>query len=145
MCAAVLPFAFIAWRYDIFTAETKMRLTGWGTVAVIILIVFVATLVKYVYKGLKPGLAKQCIGGVVKILLPLIILYMLIVSIQNSLEMFKQALGCTIICEAIGIPLNPFPSWIAQREAEEGKAKAESMSDIFWDKFFSRNGGEGQK
>ena len=35
-CAAALPFAFIAWRYDIFTPASKIKLTGWGFIAIII-------------------------------------------------------------------------------------------------------------
>lgn len=137
-CAAVLPFAFIAWRYDIFTTASKIKLTGWGFIAVIILIVFVSTLIKYVYKGLKPGLAKQCVFGFVSIVLPLVILYLLITSIEDSIRLFKQALGCTILCEAAGIPLNPFPAWLAKRAKEDKAKEAETMSDIFWDKFFSK-------
>lgn len=136
-CAAVLPFAFIAWRYDIFTTESKIKLTGWGFIAVIILIVFVSTLIKYIYKGLKPGLAKQCVFGFVSIVLPLVILYLLITSIEDSLRLFKQALGCTILCEAVGIPLNPFPAWLAERAKEDKAKEAKTVSDIFWDKFFS--------
>ena len=142
--AAVLPFAFIAWRYDIFTTESKIRLTGWGFVAVIILIVFVSTLIKYVYKGLKPGLAKQCIFGFVSIVLPLVILYLLISSIEDSIRLFKQALGCTILCEAVGIPLNPFPAWLAKRAKEDKTQEAKTMSDIFWDKFFEKKDKDGE-
>ena len=137
-CAAVLPFAFIAWRYDIFTTESKIKLTGWGFIAVIILIVFVSTLIKYIYKGLKPGLAKQCVFGFVSIVLPLVILYLLITSIEANMRLFKQALGRTILCEAVGIPLNPFPAWLAKRAKEDKAKEAETVSDIFWDKFFSK-------
>lgn len=137
-CAAVLPFAFIAWRYDIFTTESKIRLTGWGFIAVIIAIAFVSTLIKYVYKGLKPGMAKQCVFGFVSIILPLLTLYLLISSIEDSIALFKQALGCTILCEAAGIPLNPFPEWLAKRAEEDKISNASTMSDVFWERFFER-------
>lgn len=137
VCAAVLPFAFIAWRYDIFTPQTKIKLTGWGFIAIIILVIFISTLIKYIYKGLRPGLAKQCIFGFVSIILPLVVLYLLVTSIESNIGLFKQALGCVILCEAIAIPLNPFPAWLAKRQEEDGKRKAETMSDVFWDKFFN--------
>ena len=144
--AAALPFAFIAWRYGIFTSESQLKLTGWGFIGIVIVIVFLVSLVRYIYKGLKPGFIKQCIAGVVSIIIPLIILYLLINAIEDSVHIFKQALGCTIICELVGIPLNPFPEWIAKRQEELGKEKVETMSDIVWDKFFSRkkkeDGGE---
>lgn len=137
-CAAILPFAFIAWRYDIFVPTSKTKLTGWGFIAIIIVAIFLISLVKYIYKGLKPGLAKQCIFGFASIILPLLLLYLLIDSIENNIALFKQALGCVILCEAIGIPLNPFPAWIAKRQIENEKFKAETMSDILWNKFFTR-------
>lgn len=143
--AAILPFAFIAWRYDIFTNEPKIQLTGWGFIAVIILVVFVSTLIKYVYSGLKPGLGKQCIFGFVSIILPLVVLLLLINSIEDSINLFKQALGCTIICEAVGIPLNPFPSWIAKRQLENEQNKVERMSDIVLDKFFKKKKDHSEK
>ena len=136
--SAVLPFVFIAWRYGIFSKHSSMKLSGWGIIAVIILIVFAMTLIKYVYKGLKPGFFKQCVGGAVKIILPLTILLLLITSVQNSISYFKQALGCVIICEAIGIPLNPFPAWLEKRRIEKQLSEAETMSDIMWGKFFEQ-------
>ena len=139
--AAILPFAFIAWRYDIFRADTKVSLTGWGIIAIVIAIAFLITLMKYVYKGMRPGLAKQCLFGAAAIVLPLVCLYVLISSVEDSLRLFKQALGCVILCEAVGIPLNPFPAWLEKRRIEQGKEKADSISDIFWDKFFKRKDG----
>lgn len=137
-CAAILPFIFIAWRYDIFSPASKLKLTGWGFIAIIIVAIFLISLIKYIYKGLKPGLAKQCIFGFASIILPLVILYLLINSIEGNVDLFKQALGCVILCEAVGIPLNPFPAWLAKRQEENDKQKAETMSDIMWDKFFKR-------
>lgn len=141
-CAAILPFSFIAWRYKIFTSNSQIKLTGWGFIAIIILIIFFSTLIKYVYKGLNPGMTKQCIAGFVSIILPLITLYLLITSIENSIALFKQALGCVILCETAGIPINPFPEWLAKRQIENRNEKVESVSDIFWDTFFKKKKGE---
>ena len=136
--AAILPFIFIAWRYGIFHSESKIKLTGWGIIAVIIVIVFLITLIKYLYEGMKPGFAKQCISGVVKIILPLVILLLLVIEIKNHIALVEQALSCVILCELVGIPLNPFPSWLEKRRIEQGKEKAETMSEIFWDTFFKK-------
>lgn len=136
--AGGLPFAFIAWRYDIFTSTPKISLTGWGFIAIALAVAFISTLVRYIYKGLKPGLVKQCIFGLVTIILPLVTVLIVITAIENNIHIFKQALVCVIYCEAAAIPLNPFPAWLAERETEEGKKKAESMSELFWDKFFER-------
>lgn len=136
--SAALPFAFIAWRYDIFTAGSKIKLTGWGVIGIIIVAVVLATLVKYLYKMMKPGILKQCITGFLKVILPLLIVLAVVKSIESGIKMFEQALCCVIVCESAAIPLNPFPEIIAKIQEEEGKAKIESMSDLFWDGFFKR-------
>ena len=134
--AAVLPFCFIAWRYGIFTKKPMIQLTGWGVIGIIIAIVFIITLIKYLYKGLKPGLAKQCVNGFFAIILPLVILLLLVTGIESNIKLFKQALCCVILCELVGIPLNPFPAWLEKRKKEQGMEQLESMSDVFWNKFF---------
>lgn len=136
--SAILPFIFIAFRYGIFTNESKISLSGWGIIAIVVIIVFIITLVKYLYEGMKPGLAKQCVGGVCKIVLPLVVLLLLVVEIKNHIQLVEQALGCVIVCELVGIPLNPFPEWLEKRRIEQGKEKAETLSDIFWDTFFKK-------
>lgn len=136
--SAVLPFLFIAWRYGIFTKHPVMKLTGWGFIAIIIVVVFIITMISYFYKGMKPGLFKQCVGGFFKIILPLVIVLLLVVSIEDSIKLFKQALCCVILCEIIGIPLNPLPAWLEERKKEQQNERIESMSDLFWDKFFNK-------
>lgn len=136
--AAVLPFLFIAWRYGIFTNSSKMSLTGWGFIAIIIVVIFIITFIKYICKALKPGFAKQCIVGFVTIILPLTVLYLLVCSVEDTIALFKQALGCVIICELVGIPLNPFPAWLEQKRVADKKEEADTMTDIFWKKFFDK-------
>lgn len=138
LCAAVLPFIFIAWRYGIFTSTSSIKLTGWGIIAVIIAIVFIITLIKYLYQGMKFSIWKQIIAGFVSIILPLTIVLLFVTEIENHIGLVKQALICVIMCEIIGIPLNPFPEWLERRRIEQGKEKAETMSEIFWDTFIKK-------
>ena len=72
------------------------------------------------------------------IILPLTILLLFVLEIESHIKLVKQALCCVIVCEMIGIPLNPMPDWLEKRRIEQGKEKAETMSDIFWDKFFKK-------
>lgn len=140
--ACVLPCAFIAWRYGIFTKASQLHLSGWGAIAIVIAVVFTIKVIKYFYKGMKPGFLKQCIHGFCSIILPLLILLIVVVAIRDSLDLFIQALGCVIICELIGIPLNPFPAWLEKRKQEDGKEHVESITDIVLDKIFKRKSGE---
>ena len=87
---------------------------------------------------MEAGMLKQCIEGVCKIILPLVIVLLLVIEIQNHISLVRQALGCVILCEVVGIPLNPFPAWLEKRRIEKGEAEVENLSDIFWDKFFKK-------
>ena len=136
--SAILPFIFIAWRYGIFKSSSKISLSGWGIIAVIIILVFAITLIAYLYKGMKPGFAKQCVSGLIKVILPLVILLLFVTEIKSHIQIVYQALCCVIICELVGIPLNPFPDWLEKRRIEQGKEQAETLSEIFWDKFFKK-------
>lgn len=136
--AAALPFAFIAYRYGIFSVKSKIEVSGWGIIAIIIMVVFLLTLVSYLYKGLKPGIVKQCVLGIVKVVVPLIILYLIVTGIEKDISAFKQALCCVMICETVAIPLNPFPAWLEKRKQEQGKEKLETVTDALWDKFFEK-------
>lgn len=136
--AAILPFIFIAWRYGIFTSSSAIKLSGWGIIAIIIVTLFIITLLKYLYKGMKFSIWKQIITGFVSIILPLTIVLLLVTEIENHIGLVKQALVCVMICEIVGIPLNPFPEWLERRRIEQGKDKAETMSEVFWDTFFKK-------
>lgn len=136
--SAILPIMFIAWRYDIFKPQGKLKLTGFGIIAVIIAAVFLITLVKYIYLSLKPGLVKQCIAGLCSIVIPLIIVYVLVSNIADTIDLFKQALGCVIVCETVGIPLNPFPAWIEKIKEKRGEDKAKGFIATFVEEFFTK-------
>ena len=87
---------------------------------------------------MKFSIWKQIITGFVSIILPLTIVLLLVTEIENHIGLVKQALVCVIICEIVSIPLNPFPEWLERRRVEQGKEKAETMSEIFWDTFFKK-------
>lgn len=136
--AAVLPFVFIAYRYGIFKAQNRLALSGWGILAVIIVAAFLIGLLGYLKQGMKEGMAKQCIMGFCKIVVPLIMVMVIVKGIQNNIGLFIKALGVTITCEIIAIPINPFPEWLEKRRKEQGLEERESMFGALWDKFFAK-------
>lgn len=136
--AAGLPFAFIAWRYGIFKNQGTIAISGWGMIGIIIVGCFVLALVNYVRQGLRPGFLKQCVGGFCKIVLPLLIVLLIVQGIKDDLALFEKALGVTIVCELVAIPLNPFPEWLEKRRKELHLEEQESMFGALWDKFFSK-------
>ena len=122
-----LPVAFIGWRYDLFRKAGQLQLSGWGLIAVIIIFIFVLVLVKYIKSGfVEWSMTKQVLTGIVKVLIPLGAILAVCVSIRSNIDYFIQALGCTLICETIALPINPFPEWVYNKS----KGRFESMVDF---------------
>lgn len=126
MFSCVLPVCFIGWRYDLFNKVGSLQLSGWGMFAIVIIFVFLHTLVKYIKSGFSGwSMTKQIINGVLKVLIPIGALLALCVGIRANLDYFIQALSCVLLCEAIAIPMNPFPKWVW----EKSQGKIEGLID----------------
>ena len=127
----ILPFIFIAWRYDIFRVSSdvspKVSLTGWGFIAILIVFFFIRYCMGVLKRAIPFSLTYQIVSGFIKVILPLILVYAVICALQNSIELFKQALLITIICEAIAIVVNPFPKYMHDKGIEH----AEGIMDLF--------------
>ena len=136
--ACVLPFVFIAYRYGIFKDNNVIALSGWGIIVVIIILVFCLSLFSYIKQGMEDGMVKQCLMGFTKIIIPLMAILLIVQGIRSNIELFEKALGVTIACEFVAIPINPFPSWLAKRKKEKKLEEQESMFGALWDKFFSK-------
>ena len=136
--AGVLPFVFIAYRYGIFRDNSAIALSGWGFIGVIIAGVVVLTIFNYLRKGLNEGIVKQCIMGFVTVIVPLLGLLMIVKGIASNIELFEKALGVTIACELVAIPINPFPEWLEKRRQEKNLKEQESIFGALWDKFFNK-------
>lgn len=136
--AAILPFAFIAYRYGIFRSTGTIALNGWGMIGVVILLVFVISLISYIKQGMEEGMLKQCLMGFVKIIVPLLAVMLIVQGIKNNIDLFIKALGVTIACEFVAIPINPFPEWLEKRRKEKNLKEQESVFGALWDKFFDK-------
>lgn len=127
--ACIIPFAFIAWRYHIFSRVDNISLSGWGIIAIVIAFVFVVYVAKMLKRGLPYSMLTQCITGFLKITLPLIILYFVINSIKNHSEIFMQSLIVVIISETIAIPINPFPKWLNDNQIKKEDSYFKKLKD----------------
>lgn len=138
----ILPFTFIAWRYDIFRAtqevSPKVSLTGWGFLALIIVFFFIKYCMNVLKQSIPYSLTYQVISGFTKVLLPLILVYCAVLGIKNNVGLFQQALLITIICEAIAIVINPFPKYMHDKGIEH----AEGIMDLFIQKVKKAKKGE---
>ena len=91
-------------------------------------------MLKAVKDGLPYSFGTQCINGVCKVIMPLLICLLILYAVQNCVVELMQFLGVVIICEMIAIPANPIPQWAHENgiKEEEGKYKklAESLGLI---------------
>lgn len=143
----ILPIAFIIWRFDLFRAISNIRIGGWGIIVVIFVGIFAIGVVKYIKLalGAKYTLFGQCLSGLIKVVLPLMLLYALLKSIQSSLEYALQTVGCVILCEIIAIPVNPLPKWAYDMQEGVEIEKRKSATDYFLSEYFSRKKNEDGK
>lgn len=127
--ACVLPFSFIAWRYHIFTTLNSVSLSGWGIIAIVIALVFIVYVSRMLKRGMPYSMITQCIGGLLKVTLPLVILYVVVNAIKNQSEIFLQALLVVIISETIAIPINPFPKWLNDNQIKKEDSYFEKLKN----------------
>lgn len=119
--ACILPFTFIAWRYELFAKVDEMSLTGWGIIGILIIAIFCVYVLSAIKKGMPYSMFTQVVNGIMKVELPLIMVYLMLSNIQYTIELFLQCLVCVIVCEAIAIPINPLPKWIKENLKGEEK------------------------
>lgn len=146
LLACVLPAAFIIWRFDLFTKVTVEQYSAWTILVVIVIAVFAITCLRYIDKGIKKySMAKQIIMGVAKVILPLLAIYYVCFVIQQKLQAqildlgnLMQALIVIIGCEAVAIPINPFPEYIYN----EMKGESMSLIDYAFKRYDERKGNQ---
>lgn len=131
----VLPFTFIAWRYQIFSGNS-ISLTGWGFIAILIVFFFVLYCLKILKNSIPFSMTYQILNGLIKVILPLILLYFIVNALENSIKLFKQALIVVILCEGIAIVVNPFPKYMH----DKGIEKTENLMDMFITKWKKKDG-----
>lgn len=138
--SCVLPFLFIIFRFEIFPSISKMRLSGFGVIAIVIVAFFVFAILRYIRIALSAeySLIGQIINGFCKIIIPLIAALLILNSVKSSVDLMMQALGCVIACEAVAIPFNPLPKWAYERQKDVRAEERKEAFDYLLDGFFKR-------
>lgn len=140
--ALIIPICFIGFRFELFSKKAELALSGWGVIVVIIAAIFLFVFLKYIKLGLskKHNLFIQCLNGILKITLPLIIVFVVLYNIKNNLEYFMQALGCIILCETIAIPINPMPQWVYEQQKDVREDERKDTIDYLISKLKGNKG-----
>ena len=138
--SCVLPFVFILWRFDLFKTVSKIQIGGWGIIAIVLVAVFVFTVIRYVKIALnaKYSLLGQVLGGVCKIIIPLLAALFILKGVRDNIDLMIQVLGCVTLCEAVAIPLNPLPKWAYEMQKDVRDGERKETMDYLLDGFFKR-------
>lgn len=138
--AAMAPLAFMMWRFNLFNKESHAFLGGWGLFVVIFAAIFLIVLIAYFRRimMIKHVFISSCISGVCKVIIPLVALLVICYVVRNELDYLIQVLSCTILCELVAIPLNPFPEYIAELQKDVDEDKRKGTIDYLWDKYFAK-------
>ena len=138
--AGILPFLFIAWRFQFFSKFGQLQLSGFGIIAVIIAFVVILTILKYVKLALSShySLIGQILGGFCKVILPLLAFMAILYSIKDTIDSMIKVMGVVIVCEAAAIPLNPLPKWAYEMQKDVRVEERKETMDYLLDGFFKR-------
>lgn len=147
--ACALPFAFIVWRFDLFKSVSKIQIGGWGILAILLVVVFVFVVLRYVKMAInaKYSLTAQVLGGICRVILPLVAVLVILYCVRNEINLLLQVLGCITLCEFIAIPLNPLPQWAYEQQKDVKAEDRKETVDYLLDQFFKKkneNQGGGQ-
>lgn len=116
---AVIPFAFLIWRFQLFQKVSGLSIGGWGIVGIIFVAIFFLKLMKAVRNGLPFSLGTQILEGVCKIIFPFLIAAICVYLFKDMMDEIFQFLCVVIVCEMFAIPLNPIPQWAHENKIEE--------------------------
>lgn len=134
IAGCVLPFSFIAYRYDIFKSPHS-TLTGVGFLAIILVLIFAIYVLKMVKKAHPHTMTTQIISGYTYVAIFLLLPLMWLQAIDGDIEMFEQVLEVIILCELVAVPVNPLPLWAYQKNIEftglSLKSFGKTMSKFF--------------
>lgn len=144
MFAGILPFLFIAYRFQLFHTVSKIQIGGWGIIGIIIIGITVITFLKYVKiaMGVRYSYFGQVLKGFFKVIIPLLIVFIIAYNIRNNLDLFLQAMGCVICCETVAIFINPFPKWIWDLQKDVKESERKEGVDYLLNEIWKRKDGE---
>lgn len=117
---AIAPIIYLIIRYRLFEVKTTVQLNLWQIVAILFFGIVITTIGYYCVSALKTKYFwwKQIVVGVVKLIIPLSIALVITTWLSNNINILKEFLIVTIICESIAIVINPLPKWCFENNIE---------------------------
>lgn len=124
-----IPVGFLIWKFKLFSKISTISIGGWGIVAIIIIAASFISMLKYIKEGLPFSFVTQCINGVIKIIIPLVVTLLIINTLKDSIDELINFLVVFIFCQCVAIPVNPFPQWTHDNNIQQEKNKFRKFAE----------------
>lgn len=109
-CTYVCPIIFLSIKFKLFeSADSSIRLTGWGIMAIMILTIGLYKLIRWCINNFGYNYWLGVLNGLIGVVLWLALALVLIRSITKSFERIEFVLQWSILTCSIGAFLNPLP------------------------------------
>ena len=118
--STIAPITYLVIRYHLFQTTTKLQVGLAGIIVIGIILGVISVLIKFYLDGMKCkySLFKQILQGVIRLILPLVLLLVTLIWLGDNISMIKEALYIIIPCELVAIVVNPFPKWCFDNNIE---------------------------
>ena len=113
----VIPFAFLVWRFELFSKTDSVQVGLWGVVAICLVFFFFAKTIKIVRKGLEESTLTQCLDTLTSLSFPLLIALFVVWYMKDFMDQLFQFLFVCFVCETIAGMINPLPRWLREHPA----------------------------
>lgn len=119
MFGLILPLIFLFWRFDLFKqTPSATKLSGWGTIAVALVVIFFIKLINAVKKGLKYSQGVQVLNGLTKVTLPLLLIAFCLKFMSGFVNELFQFVIVLCACETVAYMVNPLQLWAMENNLE---------------------------
>lgn len=122
LIGAIIPFAFLAWRFNLFApkpSKESVTIGGWGLIAIVFIAIFFIKMLKAIRKGMIFSAYTKAIDAITKIFIPLLLAIIIIYFMGSVQEELLQFLVVVFICEIPAAAVNPIPRWAYENKIEE--------------------------
>lgn len=118
------PLFFIMWRYGVLTGEaTQGSLWGfWTILAGIVSYIIIRYIAREIDAVFPESMGAQLLRGFVSVVVPLLIVYLVLGALDDTIEELTDCVLACTLCEAVAIVVNPFPR-LAREKGLELKSK----------------------
>lgn len=115
----ISPAVYIFVKYECRNFTSKVALSGWAILGLLLLVVGVFIFFKYLVFGGKWSYWKQVVKGVIKVLIPFALVVGLIMLSINYLKELLYVVIFSGVCYFSAYLVNPFPEWTYKKTLGE--------------------------